>query len=448
MDRLHRTLRPVWALCAVVFVVAAVVGGIIGIGESRAQYFVPDRSTCPPGPELADWNAGDTKKKNNCYHYAANTKRMTFGSWPGGQPGGGVADPVNAADVIGKATADGLILVSTASGCTSHVCTQGCLVALVVAGSQSVTYTYTARKGTAVVPLPTRVKTQSDFHWYRRNDDGSWSHKPGSTCARTTDAAGAEITDPAKADRSFNGSNKIKRPSGWEIECVSEGPGYTEFAGCFCVPKGGTTIRAADGPVSAPPIDAHEIAISIVMNAGLPDPGWSIFDGDADLLVFDYLQNIVPVTDPGWDENAMGLQGFGLEFGIDVAGGGAPKYIRVRDDVIEFSDASGVTEFFEDTNYLGDYLVKDACGQGLVPCPPQTGGPTGACCLPDKSCLELAEGLCDAAEGRFQGEGSLCSEVECAAIPTVSEWGLIVTTLLGMTVGTIIFGRRRRPAAA
>ncbi len=33
-------------------------------------------------------------------------------------------------------------------------------------------------------------------------------------------------------------------------------------------------------------------------------------------------------------------------------------------------------------------------------------------------------------------------------VPTVSEWGLIVLTLLGMTAGTILLARRHRPAAA
>lgn len=33
-------------------------------------------------------------------------------------------------------------------------------------------------------------------------------------------------------------------------------------------------------------------------------------------------------------------------------------------------------------------------------------------------------------------------------IPTVSEWGLIILTLLGMTAGTIMLGQRRRPATA
>ncbi len=38
--------------------------------------------------------------------------------------------------------------------------------------------------------------------------------------------------------------------------------------------------------------------------------------------------------------------------------------------------------------------------------------------------------------------------VNASAIPTVSEWGLIVMALLALTAGTIVFGRRRKPAVA
>lgn len=37
---------------------------------------------------------------------------------------------------------------------------------------------------------------------------------------------------------------------------------------------------------------------------------------------------------------------------------------------------------------------------------------------------------------------------EGGAIPTVSEWGLIIMTLLALTAGTLVFARRRRPAVA
>ena len=46
-------------------------------------------------------------------------------------------------------------------------------------------------------------------------------------------------------------------------------------------------------------------------------------------------------------------------------------------------------------------------------------------------------------------EGEVCVDGVCVSpIPTVSEWGLIIMTLLALTAGTIVFARRRRPAVA
>ena len=46
-------------------------------------------------------------------------------------------------------------------------------------------------------------------------------------------------------------------------------------------------------------------------------------------------------------------------------------------------------------------------------------------------------------------EGPEGSRMITCDVPTVSEWGLVVLTLLGMTAGTIMLARRRRgPAAA
>lgn len=41
----------------------------------------------------------------------------------------------------------------------------------------------------------------TDYHWYRRDEDGTWSHKPGSTPISTTDASGNIIYDPQSCDR-------------------------------------------------------------------------------------------------------------------------------------------------------------------------------------------------------------------------------------------------------
>ncbi len=41
----------------------------------------------------------------------------------------------------------------------------------------------------------------SDYHWYRQNDDGTWSHKPGKFEVTNLDYSGKIIRDPQTADR-------------------------------------------------------------------------------------------------------------------------------------------------------------------------------------------------------------------------------------------------------
>jgi len=40
-----------------------------------------------------------------------------------------------------------------------------------------------------------------DYHWYRQDKVGCWSHKPGSTPARNTDNSGHAIADPRTCNR-------------------------------------------------------------------------------------------------------------------------------------------------------------------------------------------------------------------------------------------------------
>ena len=39
-----------------------------------------------------------------------------------------------------------------------------------------------------------------DYHWYRLDGNGYWSHKPGGTCATNRDGRGKRIKDPRRAD--------------------------------------------------------------------------------------------------------------------------------------------------------------------------------------------------------------------------------------------------------
>ncbi len=45
------------------------------------------------------------------------------------------------------------------------------------------------------------VASESDYHWYRQDADGLWSHKPGTNAVKRTDASGELIIDPYIADR-------------------------------------------------------------------------------------------------------------------------------------------------------------------------------------------------------------------------------------------------------
>ena len=42
-----------------------------------------------------------------------------------------------------------------------------------------------------------------DYHWYRQNPDGTWSHKQGQLMVKNIDASGNVIYDPYTADRDY-----------------------------------------------------------------------------------------------------------------------------------------------------------------------------------------------------------------------------------------------------
>lgn len=50
----------------------------------------------------------------------------------------------------------------------------------------------------------------NDYHWYKQNSDGYWSHKPGSTEVTNKDATGKKIKNPYLSDRNFGHRNYYK----------------------------------------------------------------------------------------------------------------------------------------------------------------------------------------------------------------------------------------------
>jgi len=140
-------------------------------------------AACPAGAAAdapaynpATWNTPAVQPHNNCYNYANNRITNTFAQ-PGRASGHPLTQMQNCNGAGGAqpaAVSDGLAVTGGFSG---HLTAgQGYYVALV-------------------------VWPGSDFHWYRQDNVGCWSHKPGSTAVRNLDNAGRSISDPRTADR-------------------------------------------------------------------------------------------------------------------------------------------------------------------------------------------------------------------------------------------------------
>ncbi|WP_019133669.1 hypothetical protein [Kallipyga massiliensis] len=55
--------------------------------------------------------------------------------------------------------------------------------------------------------IATEIGKKKDYHWYRQDSDGYWSHKRGSTAITRTDASGKQIINPRKANRNYGSLN-------------------------------------------------------------------------------------------------------------------------------------------------------------------------------------------------------------------------------------------------
>lgn len=132
----------------------------------------PSEATDAPAYDPDRWNVPSVQPHNNCYNYANDQVTNTFA-----QPGRAAGVPFEelTCDAVGRAArsdgfqAQGSFGDHRGSG-------QGWYVALV-------------------------IWPAVDYHWYRQDDSGCWSHKPGPTPARDVDDSGSQITDPRTADR-------------------------------------------------------------------------------------------------------------------------------------------------------------------------------------------------------------------------------------------------------
>lgn len=108
-------------------------------------------------------------------------------------------------------------------------------------GGYRIGFTGRCRRGFS--KIATVVDPDRDFHYYRQDTNGMWSHKPGAMPVTNKDSAGNPIYDPDLAGRYY--------PS---KESREDELNYTGFCGYYCIPRnkkltiaGGRRRRAASG---------------------------------------------------------------------------------------------------------------------------------------------------------------------------------------------------------
>ncbi|KAL9986957.1 hypothetical protein ACROYT_G001176 [Oculina patagonica] len=125
------------------------------------------------------WNVENHIERNNCYNFASTIRTDTFAQ-PGRRGGRPLPSLFNANDVKLSAMADRLQF-ETARPQMNAPDGPEHLVALVhYEGDPNSPY-------------------DRDYHWYRLDNNGYWSHKPGRTHATDRDGNGDRIRDPRRA---------------------------------------------------------------------------------------------------------------------------------------------------------------------------------------------------------------------------------------------------------
>jgi hypothetical protein len=277
-------------------------------------------SVCPPGPELSTWNSGEVQPQNNCYNYATNGRGGCFG-----QPGSSVGNPI--------------FLPRLADSSCGMTAAQICEAVSAQARADGLAGPFDSPEqcgdGSCVVYL---VASDSwcDYHWYRLNADGSWSHKPGGTAAR-----GFDPGDPP----SFTDRN------------------YTLGCRYFCVP----CDAAVEPPFPCPPARLSNTTGSINVTSGVESPSFPILDQNATEALLAALARSQPASAPPVPPG-LGFSGYTLQGGSSDPS--LPARSRLWNGLIEISTPSGF-EYRSDVGGAYRLMQRLATGAGLeflLPC--------------------------------------------------------------------------------
>lgn len=158
---IHKSFR-LWILMGIVLIL----GGCCSVPSYHPSFW-NSAASVPPCP----FN-NTVQTCNNCYNYANNNRTDTFAQ-PGRASGTILSGAnMNCNDVRNAAVADGLELLPASGVCPDK------------------------KDKVALV-----VDPGTDYHWYRQDSSGMWTHKPGGTQATNLDNSNNPISNPETADR-------------------------------------------------------------------------------------------------------------------------------------------------------------------------------------------------------------------------------------------------------
>jgi hypothetical protein len=285
-----------------------------GVACAALLAFVGTAAALPPNPQLNMWRG----PLNNCYNYGVNQKDNDFK-----QPGldhYGLPDAPTTQQV-----ADAVLAGAKFDGLRNIAWTPGDPIP-------------TPPDGYNLVALGAEGGADWDYHWWRLNGDGTWSHKRGKNDAKTTytDGLGREqtLTDPREA---------------------GQRDGY-DLVGFMATPKIGIPTLW-DG---LHPTPGSERVYALV-HSGRDDFSEDFFN-ISELLT--RLPTGSPIADPQWADGPYGtLMGYGLLASDEALAMGMPEYMRVYQGVIELYNSDGV-HFYVDNNGLA--LAVPGPGAGLL----------------------------------------------------------------------------------
>lgn len=130
-------------------------------------------------------------KGNNCYNYATRLNTRTFA-----QPGRSSEDEERNLDLKKQCEEDYQNESYEKKACQPYVC------GAIADGLKKVSSARECKSYEITVALAvTKNWRDRDFHWYRLDSSGYWTHKPGKGKPIKTDRSGKLITNPLTADR-------------------------------------------------------------------------------------------------------------------------------------------------------------------------------------------------------------------------------------------------------